>query len=378
MGGWAFWLAGAAGALAVLGLACIVAQTLLVHQFARRLRVPPLQVLPRPTTILKPLYGDEPYLAANLASFRDQYWGAPVQIITGIHTPDDRAAIAATALGEDVELVVDTRRHGANAKIGNLINMAGSARHDIIILSDSDIAVPPDYLARVIAVLDEPGVGAVTCAYTGRGDNGFWSTLGAAMLSYHFLPGVLMSLALRTGDVCMGSTIAMRRDTLDRIGGFERFADILADDHAIGVAVRELGLRVEVAPVLVTHASAEKSFGALIRHELRWAATVRDLNPAGYAGLVITHPLPFALLAAVLAPGWPAAMLVAGAIGARVVAASAIDQMAGRTTAPWWLMPVRDLMSFGVFVGSFFVRQVEWRDTRLAMREAGRIEIKRA
>ncbi len=378
MGGWGFWLASATGALAMLGLGCIIAQILLVNRFAERLRMPLRPVRPRPATIFKPLYGDEPHLAANLASFRDQHWGAAVQIIAGIQAPDDRAGAAAISLGEDVELVIDTRRHGANAKICNLINMNGAARHDIVVLSDSDIAAPPDYLARVIATLDEPGVGAVTCAYTGRGDNGFWSTLGAAMLSYHFLPSVLLSLALRTGDVCMGSTIAMRRETLERIGGFKRFADILADDHAIGAAVRQLGLRVAVAPVLVTHASAEGSLSALVRHELRWAATVRDLNPGGYAGLVITHPLPFALMTLALAPGWPAAALVAAAIGGRIVAAATNDRMAGRVTAPWWLLPLRDLLSFGVFVGSFFVRQVEWRDTRLAMREAGRIEIKRA
>lgn len=377
MGGWALWEAGATGVLALCGLGCMVVQAVLVIRFGHRLRQPIAPPVPQPATILKPLYGAEPQLAANLASFRDQHWRAPVQIVAGIHSADDRAGAAVASLGPAIDLVIDNRRHGANAKIGNLINMTSAARHDIIVLSDSDIAAPPHYLERVVAALDRPGVGAVTCVYAGRGDNGFWSVMGAAMLSYQFMPNVLLSLALRTGDVCMGSTIAMRRETLERIGGFERFADILADDHAIGMAVRALGLDVAVAPVLVTHASAEGSFADLIRHELRWAATVRDLNPLGYAGLIMTHPLPFALATAIIMPGWPALALVAAVIGGRIATAHAIDRVVGRRTAPLALMPVRDLMSFGVFLGSFFVRQVEWRDTQLAMRKAGRIEIRR-
>lgn len=378
MGIWAETVAAVAAALAIVGTGCVLATTIVAARFARRLRGPVGAVVPEAATVLKPLYGAEPRLADNLRSFRDQQWPAPIQIVAGVHSESDGALAALAPLGASIDTIVDPRSHGANAKVGNLINMTSGIDHDLIVLSDSDIAAPADYLARVAATLAGPGVGAVTCAYAGRGDEGFWSVLGAAGLSYHFLPSVLLSVALETGDVCMGSTIAMRRTTLDAIGGFERFADILADDHAIGVAVRDLGLKVVLAPVIVTHASAEASFAELARHELRWAATVRDLNPVGYVGLVVTHPLPFALLVAALAPGWASLSLVAAAIFVRLLAAVVIDRMLGRVTAPRWLLPIRDLLSFAIFVASFFVRQVEWRDARLAMRKAGRIEIKRA
>lgn len=378
MGSWAGWIAAIASTLAVVGIGWVLAAAIVAARFGRRLRAPIAPVVPEPATILKPLYGAEPRLSDNLQSFRDQHWSAPVQIVAGVQSGDDGALTALRPFGAAIDTVIDPRRHGANAKIGNLINMTPAIRHDLIVMSDSDIAAPTDYLARVAATLAEPGVGAATCAYAGRGDGGIWSVLGAAGSSYHFLPSVLLSVALRAGDVCMGSTIAMRRDTLDRIGGFDRFADILADDHAIGAAVRELGLSVAIAPVIVTHASAESSIGELVRHELRWAATVRDLNPAGYVGLVLTHPLPFALIAAALAPGWAMLALVATTIAVRIVAARAIDHMIGRRTAPRWLLPLRDLLSFAIFVASFFVRQVRWRDAELAMRKAGRIEIKRA
>lgn len=378
MGSGAGWVAATAAALAIVGIGWVLAAAFVAARFGRRLRAPRVAVAPEPATILKPLYGAEPRLGDNLRSFQDQRWPAPVQIVAGVQSGSDGALPALHAFGDSIDTVIEPRRHGANAKIGNLINMTSAIRHDLVLLSDSDIAVPSDYLDRVAATLAGPGVGAATCAYAGRGDSGIWSVLGAAGISYHFLPNVLLSVALRTGDVCMGSTIAMRRETLERIGGFARFADILADDHAIGAAVRELGQSVAIAPVIVTHASAERSLGELVRHELRWAATVRDLNFGGYVGLILTHPLPFALLAAALAPGWATLALVAAAVGARLGAARVIDRMVGRKTAPRWLLPLRDLLSFGVFVTSFFVRSVSWRDTQLAMRKAGRIEIKRA
>lgn len=374
------FIAGALGLLAAIGCAYALATAIAADRFGKTIRARRGLVPEEAVTLLKPLYGAEPRLAENLATFLDQQWQAPIEMIAGVQRRDDPAAAAIGALCRDhssakIVLVSNSRRHGANAKIGNLINMAPSATNDIIVLSDSDMAAPPDYLQRLAHTLAQPGVGAVTCMYRGRGDAGFWSRMGAAGLSYQFLPGVLASIALKAGDVCMGSTIAMRRETLERIGGFERFADILADDHAIGVAVRALGLKVAIAPMVVTHASTEGSFMALARHELRWAATVRDLNPGGYLGMIATMPLPFAIMALIAAPGLLTAMLLASAIGARLVAAHSIDRMTGSRTAPLWLLPLRDLLSFGIFVASYFVRSVDWRGEQLRMAPQGRISV---
>lgn len=373
-------VAWALGLLAVLGCGYALATAIIADRFARAVTMGVGPVADAPVTLLKPLHGAEPRLAENLATFLDQEWDAPIQLVAGIQHPDDPAAAAIGRLRTDDErvrivLVTNGRRHGANAKVGNLINMMAAVHHDIIVLSDSDIVVAPDYLRRIAHSLAQPGVGAVTCVYRGRGDAGFWSKIGAAGLSYQFLPGVLAGIAIDAGDACMGSTIALRRSTLEAIGGFERFADTLADDHAIGVAVRALGLKVAIAPVVVTHASTEPSFMALVRHELRWAATVRDLNAGGFIGMIAMMPVPFAVLSLIAEPGLWTAMLLASAIASRMVAAHAIDRLVGARTAQLILLPIRDLLTFGICVTSYFVRRVDWRGERLDMAAEGKISV---
>jgi ceramide glucosyltransferase len=173
----------------------------------------------------------------------------------------------------------------------------------------------------------------------------------------------------------MGSTIALRRETLARIGGMRAFADVLADDHAIGQSVAALGLSVVVAPVLVTHASTERDFGALWRHELRWGATVRDLAPLAYALGVIAMPVPLALLAALLVP-WAGLACLALALVARSGLALVADRLSGVRTAPLWLLPMRDCLTFVVFCASWRVRSVDWRGARLRMETRGRVSAK--
>lgn len=329
-------------------------------------------------TLLKPLHGAEPRLEANLATFLMQRHFGPIQLICGVASADDPAIAAVEALRRahpdaDIELVIDPTCHGASGKVSNLVNMAKRAKHSMLVLSDGDIAVGIDYLARVLDALDTPGVGAVTCFYHGRGDAGFWSRVAAAGLSWQFVPSAVFGAAMGLAKPCMGSTIALRRETLDAIGGFARFADVLADDHAIGAAVRETGLEVAIPPMLVIHASDEPSLGALFRHELRWAATVRGVTPAAaYLGSAITYPLPFALLALPFAP-LSAALGIVLVLLARIAVTGTSDRLTGERTAPLWLLPFRDCLSFGVFIASFFARSVDWRGARLTMTGNGRM-----
>jgi len=174
-------------------------------------------------TILKPLYGAEPDLYANLASFCRQDYPAPVQIVFGLADPADPAAAVVRRLmadfpDRDLELVINARRHGANAKVSNLINMQIAARHETMVIADSDIAVPSDYLTNIAANLGEPCVGLVTCLYRGVGATGIWSRLAAAGIDYHFLPNVLVGLKLGLATPCFGSTIALTRTTLAKRG----------------------------------------------------------------------------------------------------------------------------------------------------------------
>ena len=331
-----------------------------------------------PATLLKPLHGAEPRLAENLASFLAQDWAGSIEMVAGVQDAADPALAALELLPQgpwrQVRTVVDATPHGANAKIANLVNMMPAAAHDLLVLSDSDMAVPPDYLPRVAAALAQPGVGAVTCAYRGRGDAGFWSVLGAAGVSWHFLPQVLVGRSLGDRRACMGSTIALRRETLAAIGGFAAFSDILADDHAIGAAVRALGGTVAMPPMVLVHASTERSLAELWRHELRWATTVREVvSRAEYAGVALTQPLVPALLAIPLLPR-AGTIALALALLARAAVVLRVSRLCGARTAPLWLLPLRDALSFAVFLASLTARSVDWRGQRLRIVAKGRIE----
>jgi ceramide glucosyltransferase len=327
-------------------------------------------------TILKPLHGLEPQLAANLGGFVTQGYPGPQQIVFGVSHADDAAlgtvaTLRAAHPAADLETIIDGVRHGSNAKVSNLVNMMSAARHDVLVISDSDIAVGPDYLARVVAALALPGVGAVTCLYHGRGDAGRWSRLAAQGISYGFLPSVVVGLRLGLAEPCMGSTIALTRATLDNIGGFAAFADILADDHAIGVAVRVPGLHVAVPAFTVAHGCVEPSLAALVRHETRWNVTIRRLDGWGYLGHGLVNPLPFALLAALLHPA--AWMLLPAALLARFAVAAAVDRATHSRPGPWWWLPARDILTFGLFIAGFLVQSVDWRGSRLRVARDGSI-----
>ncbi len=328
-------------------------------------------------TLLKPLHGDEPRLAENLRTFLGSGHTGPLQMVCGVSKPSDSAAGAVAALrsshpANDIALTTGPRAPGANAKVGNLIAMMGAAKHDILVLSDSDMAVGRDYLPTVLGALELPGTGAVSCLYVGRGDAGFWSRLDAAIISWSGTPKVVMSIATGIARPCMGSTIAIRRETLAQIGGFAAFADMLADDYAIGEAVAGLGLAVAVPPMLITHACTETSLGEVWRHHLRWAATIRGVAPIRHLGSGIVYAVPLALLALPLAPlaGLGATAL---ALAARLLVATRIDRIAGRRTAPLWLLPLADSLEFAAFLASLAARTIDWRGRSLTMQGNGRI-----
>ncbi len=324
-------------------------------------------------TILKPLHGAEPDLYLRLAGFCRQDYPSPVQIVFGVADAADPAiAVVRRLIADfpdcDLTLAIDPRRHGANAKVSNLINMLASARHEILALSDSDIAVAPDYLRHVVGSLERSGVGLVTCLYRGTAGSGLWSHLSAMAIDYHFLPSVLVGLRLNMATPCFGSTIALRRATLAAAGGFEAIADRLADDYALGALVRGAGLAVAIPRYAVTHVCTERSAGELVRHELRWARTIRSLDPLGFAGLAITHAVPLALLGLLFGGLTPAASIVVVALTCRFVLALELDGAFALGGARLWLLPLRDLISFAIFLASYFGRDIEWRGARYGVR----------
>jgi ceramide glucosyltransferase len=349
------------------------------RDFARRPRPMSLANSP-PVTILKPLHGTEPDLYANLASFCRQEYPAPVQVVFGLADPADLAAgivrrLIADFPDRDLELVINARRHGANAKVSNLINMQPVARHETIVIADSDIVVPPDYLINVAANLGQLGVGLVTCPYRGVGATGLWSRLAAAGIDYHFLPNVLVGLKLGLATPCFGSTIALTRTALTKLGGLQSVADQLADDYALGMAVRRAGMHVAIAPFIVAHVCAEQSLRELLLHDIRWARTIRAMDPFGFAGLAITHAVPLALIGFLLGGLTPAALVVAAALACRFALQAELHRLFqlgngwNISQGHFWLGPIRDVLSFIVFVASFCGRGVEWRGRRYGVRD---------
>ncbi len=328
-------------------------------------------------TLFKPLHGNEPALEENLESFFTQEYPAPCQLLFGVHDANDGAVPVVEKLRARHDqvpaiLVADGRRHGTNPKVSNLINMESSARHDVWVLSDSDIGVPPDYLKRIAAALESDKVGALTCVYTGWAAAGFASRLSAMGVSYQFLPNVVMGVGLGLAKPCFGSTIAIKVPVVRRIGGLAAFASQLADDHAIGAAVRALGYEVAIPPFAVRHASTERNLGEWFAHELRWMRTIRSVDPAGHAGSIVTHGFPLSLLGLMLAGIGPLTLsAVFACLLARLGLKWQIDSSFEGPAGPYWLLPVRDVLSFVVFLTSLFGASVVWRNERLRVQSDG-------
>lgn len=367
--GWTCLVLALAGAMYFLLAASVV---------ARFMAVPALPAIERPSvTLLKPLHFDSPGLERDLDTFLSQDYGAPIQIVFGVQNTRDPAIAIVEHLKArhptiDIELVIDTRAYGHNGKISNLINMTEHASNEIIVLSDSDISVSSDWLSKVVGELLQPGVGAVTCPYTGLAGASAWSTLAAMGTSYDFLPSVVFGTWWGIAHACLGSTIALRRTTLTQIGGFEAFRDYLADDYEMGRAVRHRGLRVAVLPFAVSHRCTEQTFGELLSHELRWSRTIRVLRPFEHFGTLITYPIPLAIAAIALhGVGFFSIASFLVTVGARIVLKFSVESAFKTCAGPLWLMPVRDIISFAVFLLSFFGQKVAWRGARYEVRPSG-------
>lgn len=326
--------------------------------------------LKEPVSILKPLYRDNPHLESCLRTFCTLDY--PVyQIIFGIQDPNDPARAVAERLRDqfpqrDIQVVVTPKSIGLNPKINNLAGMLPAARHPWLVISDSDIRVNSDYLSRVALPLADRDLGLVTCLYGGLAGAGRWSQLGSLFINDWFVPSVCMAWALRSRAFAFGATLALRRETLDRIGGFEILANTLADDYRLSERIRRLGLKVQLSPANVETVVTEGTFSTLWRHELRWLRTIRFVNPLGFSFAWITLGLPCILLGTLLSGGPPIAwwgFLVASIF--RLVlhyqSAHVLDVKPG----PIWLVPLRDFLTLGVWLTSFMSRHVVWHERKL-------------
>lgn len=354
-----------AGLFALIGVLQQFIGTLLVERFI----VQKSPVLPNPpaVSILKPLCGTEPLTELALESFFLIDY-PDYQLIFGVQNPADPVLdivhrLAARYPARDVAIIINPAQHGSNRKISNLINMLPAAAHETLVMSDADIHVPPYFLHSVLTAMRQPNTGLVTTLYTALpGTPALATALGANQINYTFLPGALLARKLGRQD-CLGVTMALTRTVLAEIGGLQAVVNHLADDQVLGRMVRARGYALNLAPIVPATTVPEANFNALMRHELRWARTIRALVPIPYAASVLQISLLWAFLclaATGFAPwGWALFLAV---LAARTILARRIDTALGLAKAgEAWLFLIRDIISFAIYIASFTGNKVDWR-----------------
>ena len=330
-------------------------------------------------TIMKPVCGADPGLYENLRSFCRQTYDGPLQIVIGAHRETDPAvAIARQVIadlpGVDVTLVIDGALAGSNYKICNVSNMMAVAKHEVLVIADSDMRVEPHYLDAIIGPLMQPGVGLVTCLYKGRPERGVASALGAAFINSGFLPSVLVGRWVGADTGCFGATMALRRSTLAEVGGFGALINQLADDYVLSRLVRDAGYQVVISPYVVENIVLEADMLALYRHELRWQRTVRSISPIGLAASVVNNPVPLALLSLPLSDFADGAWLaLAAALAGREALIYTCSRIFGQVPLRAALVPIRDVLSLIVLVASFCGQRVTWRDQTFQVDQRGKL-----
>lgn len=328
-------------------------------------------------SILKPLCGAEPRSYENLLSFCLQQY-PEFQIVCGVRDADDPAIGVVRRLQRefpalDLRLVINPRLHGTNYKVSNLINILGHCSHDHLVLADSDICVAPHYLAEVVAPLSDPLVGVVTCLYRGKAIGGVWSRLGALFICEWFATSVWVAHLLGSRAFAFGATIALRRETLAAIGGFEAIADQLADDYRLGELHRRMGLSTVLSGHIVTTDVVETDPKSLIERELRWLRTIRSIQPLGFAFSVITFSVPVAFAGFLFAPDVLAAKVILGqALASRLAVHVIQRKRAGQSAfSQVGLIVPRDCLNLVLWCASFASWRVCWGRQRFQAEKEG-------
>jgi len=369
-------LGGLFGLLAGVGLIYQVVAAWAVRRFMGK--APLVPAARPPVTVLKPLCGADPGLEAHLISLLRQ--GYPeLQVICGVDSEEDAAVPVVRRVmtqfpDADISLVVDPTRHGSNLKIGNLLNMLPAARHDLLVIADSDVAAHDLYLDEAVAPFADPACGLVTFLYVGRALPNLASRLGAAGINFGFLPSALVARLVGREDGCFGATMAMPRQLLADIGGLQAVRDVLADDWALGAAVRAAGRKIVLAARPVEMTVNEPDLATLFAHEIRWGRTIAAIDRPSYIASIVTLPVPLSLLA-VLLGGWSWLPLVVAA-GLLRVAVMRLEEQAldvpGLGVADLFL---RDLLSFVLLLTASCGRTVLWRGRRFRVERDGKLTL---
>jgi ceramide glucosyltransferase len=363
--------------LAATPLAYYATATLAAWRFFRRERARRLPTYAPPVSLLKPVRGVDFGSYENFASFCRQDY-PDYEILFAVNDEADPAVPSIHRLMEEfpqrrIRLLFGFESIGANRKVNKLVRLAQEARHEILVLTDGDVRVGPNYLREVVAPFADEKVGAVTSFYRAIAEENLGAELEAIGASSDFFTGVLVAEWMEGMTFALGASIVTTKRWLGKIGGFEAIADMHSDDYELGHRIAMAGGQVELSREVVWTMYPAQTARGFWDHQVRWARTVRLCRPLSYAGLIFTHGLPWALLAAVIAPAkWITATYLAAYLALRLVMAWTVgvwgvgEEVLRRR---FWLVPVRDAIHFAVWIASFGSNRITWGGEEFTMQK---------
>lgn len=366
--------------LTLSGMVYLVIALFAIRGF-QRVSDPPLTTPPPTVSILKPVKGSDPGLYRSFASHCQQQYAGRYELLLGASATGEPLADMAAQLmqefpGSTVRVIPCPDRLGLSGKVSTLEQMVPHARGEVLVINDADIRVGPQYLQRIAAHLAQPNVGMVTATYFAQvAERGsVWSKMEALGISTEFLPGILTARMLERGvRFGLGGTLALRRETLESIGGLQVLRNHVADDYELGARVFQSGRTVVLMREVVATTVPRYSFRAFAEHQLRWARTVRDARPAQFFGTVTLHAVPWAL-ATVIATGasLPSLTLLSLVLFLRTLVAltGGVGVLRdGQVLRDILLLPVRDCFALLLWVWTYAGNDIVWRGERFRLRK---------
>ena len=371
-------------ALAVLSFELVLWQFWEARKFPLHKRIADPAFSPA-VSVLKPLKGCDPTTSASLETWLNQKYAGPVQILFGVAAADDPVCdVVRELLGKypkvDAQILICGESLGMNAKVSTLIQLERAVRHDLILVSDADVRVPEDFLGNIVAPLREEDVALVNCFYRMANPVTRAMEWEAVAINADFWSQVLQSRTLKPLDFALGAAILQRRKSLEQAGGFAAFANCLADDYQIGNQIAKNGGRIALCPVVVECWDAPMNWRAVWKHQLRWARTIRVCQPGPYFFSILSNATLWPLV-------WLMYSLVLGKVlyalaafvllSLRIIIAQCLQRKFNegcQKPAPFWLVPVKDLLNAAVWAIAFSGNKVEWRGRKMRLRRDGNLE----
>ena len=370
--------------LAALPLVYYFAASVAAARFFLRERARALPAFTPPVSVLKPVYGVDFGSLENFSSFCRQNY-SDYEILFAVNDESDPAvplirSVMARFPDRRIRILTGAPRSGANQKVNNLALLAREAKHEILVLSDGDVRVGPDYLREVVAPLADSANAAVTCFYRAVAERNLLAEMEAVGSASDFFAGVLMAAATEDVRFALGASIATTKTWIAKIGGFESFADQLADDYELGSRMFRAGGRIVLSREVVSTMYPAQNRRGFWLHQVRWARTVRLCRPVSYLGLLLTQGLPWTVLAVFVAPSAAVSTLYLGGYllfrfaMAWVVGVWGVrDEVLRRRI---WLVPLRDAVHFLVWLASFASNRVVWAETEYEMQKGQMVPVR--